>query len=394
MKYDLLVKGGRVLDPGQGIDDQLDIAITGEKISVIEKDIPLDDAERVVDASGKIVTPGLIDLHTHIYWGISRHRLDPDSIAPYSGVTTLVDAGSANYDSWPGFKRFIVYGSQTRVYSFINARGRRERTHPIEQPGLTSDISNTVLLIRENRDAIVGVKTFAGYNNERYGERTLELASEISYHAEVPIMLHISFAPPRIEEVLPLLRKGDVLTHSFTPNTQHIVDRDGKLLPEAREAIDRGVLLDVGHGAGSFHFNVARDLLDQGVKPYTISTDLHGRCVSGPTYDLVTTLSKFLNLGLTLEDVVLRATANPPKVIGGPQGLGALRVGGVADVAVLEIQKGEFEFADTHRWIIKGNQKIVATNTITRGRIMEEIVETRYPPYQEKPSGISTYTMT
>lgn len=128
MKYDLLVKGGRVLDPGQGIDEQLDIAITGEKISVIEKDIPLDDAERVVDASGKIVTPGLIDLHTHIYWGISRHRLDPDSIAPYSGVTTMVDAGSANYDSWPGFKRFIVDESQTRVYSFINARGRRERT--------------------------------------------------------------------------------------------------------------------------------------------------------------------------------------------------------------------------------------------------------------------------
>jgi dihydroorotase len=392
MTYNLLIKGGRVLDPGQEIDEVLDIAVMGETISVIDKDLS-NDAEKIIDATGKIVTPGLIDLHTHIYWGISRHRLDPDSLAPNSGVTTMADAGSVNYDSWPGFKRFIIDKSQTRVFSFINARGRRERTHPIEQSGLTSDIYNTVLLIKENRKDIIGVKTFAGYNNERFGERTLELASEIAYHADVPIMLHISFAPPRIEEVLPLLRKGDVLTHCYTPNTQRIVDRDGKLLAEAKEAIERGVLLDIGHGAGSFHFNVAMDLLKQGVKPYTISTDLHGGCVNGPTYDLVTTLSKFLNLGLPLEDVILRATTNPAKIIEGPKELGILKEGGVADMAVLEVKKGDFEFMDTHRWVLKGKQKIVVTNTITRGRIMEELVTERYTPYQGMRSTVSTYNI-
>ena len=210
----------------------------------------------------------------------------------------------------------------------------------------------------------------------------IEIALEIAYHAEVPIMLHISFAHPRIEEVLPILRKGDILTHSFTGHTLRIVDGNGKLKPEARDAIDRGVLLDIGHGQGSFSFRVAKDLLKQGVKPYTISTDLHGGCINGPTYDLTTTLSKFLNLGLSLEEVILRATANPAKIIGGPEGLGTLKEGGVADIAVLELKEGDFEFVDAHKWILKGNQKIVATNTITRGKIMEEIVKKRYPPYQ------------
>ena len=386
MKYNLLIKGGSVLDPGQGIREQLDIAISGEKISAIEREIPSSEAERVLDASGKIVTPGLIDLHTHIYWGISPLSVDPDTIAPHSGVTTMVDAGSVNAGSWPGFKRFIVQGSQTRVYCFINASpfllgGPREHPNPIEQPDLTLHVYDTVKTIKENKEIIIGVKTLCGYNNENHPERMFELAIEEAYNAQVPIMIHISFAPPRIEEVLPLLRKGDILTHSFTGHTMRIVDRDGRLLPEAREAIDRGVLLDIGHGMGSLCFKVAEDLLDQGVLPYTISTDLHEGCVNGPTYDLVTTLSKFLNLGLSLEDVILRSTTNPAKIIGGPEGLGELKVGGVADVAVLEVQRGEFKFMDAHREILKGDKKLIATHTICRGKQMEEIVRTRYPPY-------------
>ena len=203
-----------------------------------------------------------------------------------------------------------------------------------------------------------------------------------AFHTNAPLMVHISFAPPRIEEVLPFLRKGDILTHSFTGHTQRIIDGNGKLRPEAREAIDRGVLLDIGHGEGSFSFIVAKDLLKQGVKPYTISTDLHGGCIHGPTYDLPTTLSKFLNLGLSLEDVILRSTTNPAKIIRGPEGLGTLKEGGVADIAVLEVKNGDFEFEDAHKWILRGDQKIVATNTITRGKIIEEIVKKRYPPYQ------------
>jgi dihydroorotase len=155
--------------------------------------------------------------------------------------------------------------------------------------------------------------------------------------------------------------------------------------------MDKGVLLDIGHGAGSFHFNVAKDLLEQNVKPFTISTDLYQACINGPTYDLVTTLSKFLNLGLPLEDVILRATANPAKIIGGPEELGILKEGGAADVAVLKLLEGEFEFVDSQKWVLKGDKKIVATNTITRGKVMEEYVKTRLAPYQGLSSEISPY---
>jgi dihydroorotase len=322
--------------------------------------------------------------------------LDPDSVAPYSGVTTMVDAGSSNVNNWPGFKRFIIDNSQTRIYVFIRPRERSHGgiLHPIEQQGLGTEVINTVLLIKENKDTIIGIKTIAGYNSDKYGSIMLELAIQEAYHANVPLMIHISFSPPKIEDILSQLRKGDILTHSFTGHTQRIVDRDGKLKPEAKEAIDRGILLDIGHGMGSFSFRVAKDLLKQGVKPYTISTDLHDGCINGPTYDLVTTLSKFLNIGLPLEDVILRATANPAKILGGSDGLGTLKTGGVADVAVLEVKKGKFEFVDAHKWILKGTQKIVATNTITRGKVMEDIVKNRYPPYQGKPSTISSYNIT
>jgi dihydroorotase len=312
----------------------------------------------------------------------------------------MVDVATVNYNSWPGFKRFIVDQSQTRVYSFINPspyslESPREHPNPIGLAyNLTLHIYGSVKLIKENPETIKGVKTFAGFNNEMFPERVMELASEIAYHAGVPMMLHISFAPPKIEEVLPLLQKGDILTHSFTGHTQRIVDRNGRILPEARESIDRGVLLDIGHGRGSFSFKVAKDLLGQGILPFSISTDLHGGCIHGPTYDLPTTLSKFLNLGLSLEEVIIRATTNPAKIIGGPEGLGAVKVGGVADVAVLELLKGEFEFVDAHQWILKGDKKLVATNTITRGKVMEELVKTRYPPYQEKPSTVASYTIT
>jgi len=308
----------------------------------------------------------------------------------------MVDVASVHYDSWPGFKRFIVDKSQTRVYSFINAspypiESPREHPNPIESN--LGYLYNTVLLIKNNNNIIKGVKTFAGFNNEKFPERVIELALEITYHADVPLMLHISFAPPRIEEVLPLLRKGDILTHSFTGHTQRIIDGNGILRPEAKEAIDRGVLLDIGHGMGSFSFKVAKDLLRQGVKPYTISTDLHDGCIHGPTFDLPTTLSKFLNLGLSLEDVILRATTHPAKILKGPKGLGTLEEGGVADIAILQIKKGDFEFIDAHKWILHGDQKLVATNTITRGKVMEEIVKTRYPPYQGKCSTVSDYTI-
>jgi dihydroorotase len=397
MKYDLLIKGGRLLDPGQEIDEELDLAVTEEKISAIEKDISSDEADKVIDASGKIVTPGLIDMHTHLLWGRNWQMsfLDPDSVAPYSGVTTMVDAGSSNVNNWPGFKRFIIDNSQTRIYVFIRPRERSHggNIHPIEQPGLGTEVINTVLLVKENKDTIIGIKTIAGYNSNKYGSIMLELAMQEAYHANVPLMVHISFSPPKIEEILSLLRKGDILTHSFTGHTQRIVDRNGILLPEAREAIDRGVLLDIGHGMGSFSFRVAKDLLKQGVKPFTISTDLHDGCVNGPTYDLVTTLSKFLNLGLPLEDVILRATSNPAKIIGGPERLGTLKKGGVADIAILEVKKGEFEFVDAHKWILKGDQKIIAINTITRGKVMEEIIKNRYPPYQDQPSTVPPYTI-
>ena len=375
MKYDLLIKGGEISDPGQNLRGKMDLAIAGGKIASMERDIPKEAAREVIDASKKLVTPGLIDLHTHIFWGMSRGALEPDPIAARSGVTTMVDAGTVGYTNCHGFRRYLVEASQCRVYGFINGTSPgigSVNTGPEALGWARQNIGAIAKIIEENRDIILGVKAFAAWNMTRENAFDyLRVARAIGNEAQCPIMVHIGFGPPHLHDIVNLLREGDIITHAFHGQSNRIVDRDGRIDPAILKARERGILLDIGHGAGSFSFEVAEPLISQGFYPDCISTDLHGGCVNGPTYDLPTTLTKFLYLGMSLEEVIERATARPAAIIGGPEGMGSLKVGGVADVAILELEEGDFELVDCHRQKVMAKERLVSALTICRGKLMK-----------------------
>lgn len=371
MKCDLLIKGGTVTDPGQGLQGILDVALTDGKIAALESGIPAGQARQVIDASGKLVTPGLIDFHTHLYWGATSIGLAPDPVCARSGVTTIVDAGSSNAQTFAGFRRFIVEPARSRVFGFLHAT-------PYPRPGIDpiaharANMSATIKVVEENRDVILGLKLFvAGNMVGEYGLGLLQVAREIADRVQAPIMVHIGFAPPSLTEILSLLGEGDIVTHSFNGHQNRIVDDAGKIFPEVLAARARGVILDIGHGSGSFSFATARAMLKQGQYPDVISTDLYSANVDGPVFDLPTTLSKFLCLGMSLEQVIVAATQRPGRIIGREDGLGKLEVGGPGDVTILELLEGEFEFVDCHRQKLIGNRKLVSRGTVCRGRLME-----------------------
>jgi len=371
MKYELIIKGGTVIDPSQKIHGILDVALANEKITALESEIPATQAQRVVDAKGKVVTPGLIDLHTHVYWGATSTGLEPDPICARSGVTTIVDAGSSNAHTFAGFRKFIIEPAHSRVFAFLHATPYpRPDADPIAYA--KSNISATIKVIEENRDVILGIKLFvAGNMVGQYGLSLLQVAREIADRVQLPIMAHIGFSPPSLVEILSLLRQGDIVTHSFHGHDNRIVDDAGNIRPEVLKARERGVILDIGHGAGSFSFETAKAMLKQNQYPDTISTDLYTANVNGPVYDLPTTLSKFLNLGMSLDEVISAATERPAQIIHRGEGLGKLQIGGLGDVAIFDLLEGEFEFFDCHRQKLVGNQKLVNVRTICQGKLME-----------------------
>ena len=274
MGHNILIKGGQVLDPGQHLSGDLDVAIQGEQIMAIGPDLPSENAARVIDASGMLVTPGLIDLHTHVYWGGSSLGIEPDPACARSGVCTVVDAGTSHAGSFKGFRRFIMEPAHGRIYAFLHVTPCiRPGVDPVEFP--RSQKRATMRTVDENRDRLLGIKVFAAYNMVRdQAKPLLELAREICDELEVPIMVHVGFAPPDLKEVLDLLKEGDILTHSFTGHANRPIGPDGKVRPEVVDARDRGVVIDIGHGSGSFSFEMARAMLDQDQAPDTISTDL------------------------------------------------------------------------------------------------------------------------
>ena len=370
MKYELVIKGGTVIDPSQKIHEILDVALANEKIAALDSDIPAVQAQRVVDAKGKLVTPGLIDLHTHVYWGATSTGLEPDPICARSGVTTIVDAGSSNAHTFAGFRKFIIEPAHSRVFAFLHATPYpRPDADPIAYA--KSNIGATIKVIEANRDVILGIKLFvAGNMVGQYGLGLLQVAREIADRVQLPIMVHIGFSPPSLVEILSLLRQGDIVTHSFHGHDNRIVDDTGNIRPEVLKARERGVILDIGHGAGSFSFETAKAMLKQNQYPDIISTDLYTANVNGPVYDLPTTLSKFLNLGMSLDEVISAATERPAQIIHRGEGLGKLQIGGLGDVAIFDLLEGEFEFFDCHRQKLVGNQKLVNVQTICRGKLM------------------------
>ena len=372
--YDLLVSGGRVVDPSQGLDAVRDVAIAGGKIATIETNIRADEAREVINANGKIVTPGLIDIHTHVFPYVGPYGIEPDPYCLHRGVTTVVDAGTSGAFAFPAFREFIIDRAATRIRSLLHVVSIGMIAGSTPNMGELEDLRYCVPKLAvetagKNRDLIVGLKIrfsrgYTGPNDYEGMKRAREAADE----AKLPLMIHIGWAYTPLPRLLALMKKGDVVTHSFNGRPNGIIDSNGKLLPEVIEARQRGVLFDVGHGAGSFSFDTMEKCLQQGFLPDTISSDLYSANINGPVFDLVTTLSKFLLLGLSLPQVVERATVKSAQVFDFGADIGTLRPGAEADVSVLELREGAYVFTDSGGKTRTGRRKIEPVVTIRGGK--------------------------
>lgn len=371
--YDLVLAGGTVIDPASGLHDRRDVGIVSGRIAAIESSIPGGDAGEVIDASGAFVVPGLVDLHVHVYPGVADLSIEADPTCLGRGATTVVDAGSSGANTFPGFRRWVIQPSRGRILAYLNISlaGQIDpflgELHDLR----FADPERAAAVAMANPDVIVGFKVrvsemLAGPN----GLAGLDRALEAGRATNLPVMVHIGGTPFDIEEVLARLRPGDVVTHAYTGwQPGAIVSDAGRLVPGAREARERGVRFDVGHGAGSFTWPVAEAALADGFRPDTISSDLHRFNIATPVHDLATTLSKFLLLGLSLDEVIAMATTAPAAALGAAgAGLGTLAVGAEADVTVLRLEEGRFALTDSAGTVREGSQRLVPIAAVRAGQ--------------------------
>jgi len=373
MPYDLLLKGGTVVDPAQELNASRDVAIENGRIAAIEPSISSDQARKVVDVSGKYVTPGLVDLHVHAYWGSTYWGIDVDPVAARTGVITSVDAGSAGAYNWRGFRRFHVERVKSRLVAYLNISSIGLTHQTYEHANLYyDDVDLAVQTAAQNRDVVVGIKVRLDQNTIGHnGIVPMERARAAADALGLPIMVHIGVAPPPLREIVALMRPGDVLTHCFTGHTNRIIENDEKIRDDVKRAWDAGIILDVGHGAGSFSYPVAEAMIRQGLLPDCISTDIHVSSIRGPMYDMPTTLSKFINMGMSVPEVVERATINPARAIHRDDALGTLQLGRAADVAVLELVDGDYEFKDVNQVVRRGTRRLFCRLAICDGSILD-----------------------
>ena len=368
--FDLLICNGTVLDPSRNFKRRADVGISGGTIAVIEDSIPANRGTEVVDASGLFVTPGLVDLHTHCYHSATGLGVEAGPLAARSGVTTWVDAGSFGVTQAEGFRRFIVEPSPVRIFGFVYLYPDNRNPDMDVVKYVRSFMKRTGETIVANKDILLGVKLQVGSNmNGRYSYDFLKIARELCDTYRIPLMAHISFAPPETDQVMELMKPGDVVTHCYNTHTLGILDEAGKVKESVRETRRRGVLFDVGHGLGSFNFEAARKALADGFVADTISTDIYNlNTTNGPVYDMPTTMSKMMYLGMSFHDVLLRTTIAPAKIVNRVAGLGTLAVGAPADVALLKIEDGAFPLVDSQRNTVTAKQRVVSKLTICRGK--------------------------
>lgn len=371
--HDLILKGGRVIDPAQGLDATLDVAFKDGLVAALGPDLGT-NAASIRQAAGRIVTPGLIDMHSHVYWGGTSLGVDAETIARRSGTTTFVDAGSAGAGNFAGLRKFIVEPAAPRILAYLN----------ISFPGIFAFSKNVMMgecedlrlldsreclaLAEKNLDLIVGIKARVGARaGGSSGLAPLLLAIEVAEELDLPVMAHIDFPPPGRKEVLDALRPGDVLTHCFRPFPNAPVTRGNRIREDILDARRRGIIFDIGHGFGGFAFKPARAMLAEGIMPDVISSDVHVLCCDGPAYDVLAVMSKFMALGMPLTEVIRAATENPARALRRPE-LGSLAVGTPGDVTILDLADLRMDHVDVSGEVITSDRNLVSRGMVLRGR--------------------------
>lgn len=375
--YDLVLKGGRVIDPDQGLDEVADVAFADGRVVDVGPELDADEAGETRDVSGRLVVPGLIDLHTHVYWGGTSVGVDPELVARQSATATLVDAGTAGPANLLGFRRHVIERVAPRILPYINVSfpGIFAFSEAV-MIGECSDIRllnarECVRVAKEHADIVVGIKVRVGMSaGGANGIAPLDIAKEVAEELGLPIMAHLDNPPPRRRDVLERLRPGDVLTHCFRPFPNSPATGSGEVREECRAARARGVIFDIGHGKGSFGFGTARAMLRNDFPPDVISSDVHTLSIEGPAFDLLVTMSKFLCLGMTLADVVRAATRAPADAIGRDE-LGTLRKGAMGDASVLDLREGAFEYEDVDGETIVGDHRLFPAGLVLGGKWWE-----------------------
>ena len=396
--YDLVLKGGTVLDSSQNLNEKLDVAITGDRISLLAPTIAATEAAQVLDVEGKLVTPGLIDIHTHVY-AVGRNVNHPDVAGVLGGVTTVADAAGAGPNNFPDFSDFVLAQAQTKVYGFLSIFGDRRK-----MTGESAlDVAGVVRVAQENPDVIKGVKaSMVPMWLKEFGLRHLEAAKTAAREAGIRMMIHIGdngpkgfvLTPPELtRKAFSMMEAGDIITHVFSPLNGTALDGEGRLFPELKEAQERGVIIDAAYGDFNFSWERADSVMAQGLIPYTIASDIEihpgvGLRKAG-TRGLLEYTAYFLHMGFSLEDVIRMTTVNAARVLGIEDRAGSLAVGREADISVLDLLEGRWELTDAvhvdavgnqeGRWEVEGatgvsrigTQALVPVVTIKSGRIIE-----------------------
>lgn len=384
---DFILKGGRVLDPAAGRDGILDIQVRDGKVEAIGPDLAPDGAT-VIDVKDHIVTPGLIDVHLHLMKGLGAFGVDPDIFGVGSGVTTVVDAGSAGHTLLNVFRNYVTNNAKTRVLNYINLSTLGGVSGPgysiLADPRLI-DEAKIEQAVEANRDIIVGIKIMAtGGALGAQGLKPLERARKLADTLKLPLLVHIGESwtkdaePVHVGDVLKYLRAGDIVTHMFTVHPGGLLDGNGKLWPQVRDAKDSGVLMDVGHGLHNLNFDVARKVLDQGLHPDGVSTDGHRGNRAGPVYDLPTTMAKLMALGFSLNQVIEMATTNAAKLLGRTGELGTLKPGNPAELSILKLEERDWKAVDSQKTTIPAHHAITPVYAI-RGEMIHEAIPTERP---------------
>lgn len=373
--YELLLKGGTVVDPSTGLRGVQDIAVDRGTIARIEPRLAPEDARRVIDLPGTTITPGLIDLHAHVFEGFTRMGVHPDQAGVYAGVTTIVDAGSAGCATFGGFPKYIIPQCHTEIIPFLHICQTGLSTIPDIIAEGSIDLDATLRVVARHKDLIYGIKArMVSPALEILGMEMPRLARRAARESGIKLMVHIGdtekrYDPTVIRRLLPMLESGDILTHYFTANPGGVLDGNGRLVPEAWEAARTGVWFDTAHGRANFSFDVGRRIIDQGLLPHCISTDLTIPGRLRTVHSMTEMMTRFLGLGFTLEQVVTMCTANPAKAIGAEARLGSLAVGRQADISVLKTIEGDWTVYDVLGASLSVRQAVVPVLTVKRGEM-------------------------